>query len=142
MGSKGGKNIAEGGNHGIIVLGGHSANKDGSEVINVCNNVALHGFEGADGERTWEASVHCSCVEVGKGSNTRHVMGGADFFNWLETVDIATGLDDDWLHGAHGLNALLIALHVAFVGCSEIRQVGVDKMCREAGDGCKLPASF
>ncbi len=32
-----GENIGEGGNHGSIVLGWHSANKDGVEVINVCN---------------------------------------------------------------------------------------------------------
>ncbi len=45
----------------------------------------------------------------------KHVMGGADFFSRLETVDIAPGLDD-WLHGACGLNALAVAPHVALVG--------------------------
>ncbi len=34
---KGGENIGEGSNHGSIVFGGHSTNKDGIEVISVCN---------------------------------------------------------------------------------------------------------
>ncbi len=70
VGCKGGKNIGEGSNHGSVVHGGHSTNKDGIEVINVCNKDVLHGFERADGERTWEVGVHCACVEVVKGSKT------------------------------------------------------------------------
>ncbi len=86
--------------------------------------------------------MHCACVEVGKGGKTKHVMGSADFFGWLETVDIAPGLIDGRLHGARGLNALSVAPHVALVGCCGIRQVGVEKMRHEAGVGCKFPASF
>ncbi len=51
-GCEGAENIGEGGNNGSIVLGGHSANNNGVEVINVCNKDTLHGFEGADGELT------------------------------------------------------------------------------------------
>jgi hypothetical protein len=102
----------------------------------------MHGFEGADGEHAWEVSVHCACVEVGKGGKTKHVMGSADFFGRLETVNFVPGLDDGWLHGAHGLNALSVAPHVALVGSCEISQVGVDKMPHDAGDGCKFPALF
>ncbi len=51
MGSEGSKNICKGGNHGSIILGGHSANKDDVAVINACNKDVLHGLEGADGER-------------------------------------------------------------------------------------------
>ncbi len=90
--------------------------KDGSEVIDVCHKYVLHGFEGAEGERVRKVSVHCACVEVGKGGETKHVMGGADFFGQLETVDIAPGLDDGRLHGACELNALAVASHVALVG--------------------------
>ena len=117
-------------------------NKYGIEVINVCNEDVLHGLEGADGERAWEVGVHYSGVEVGKGGKTKHVMGGADFFGRLETVNFAVGLNDGRLHGACGLNALLVAPHVALVGSCEIKQVGIDKMCREAGDGRKFPALF
>jgi hypothetical protein len=52
------------------------------------------------------------------------------------------GLDDGRLHSACGLNALLVAPHVALVGSCGIWQVGADKMRCEAGDGCKLLASF
>ncbi len=69
-------------------------------------------------------------------------MGSTDFFGRLETVDVTPGLDDGRLHGACGLNALLVAPHVALVGCYGIRQVGFDKMCHEAGDGQKFPALF
>ncbi len=48
-GCKGGKNIGEGTNHGSIILGGLSVDKDGVEVINVCNKDVLHGLEGALG---------------------------------------------------------------------------------------------
>jgi hypothetical protein len=108
---------------------------DGIEVINVCNEDVLHGLEGADGERAWEVGVHYSGVEVGKGGKTKHVAGSADFFGRLETVNIATSLDDGRLHGAHGPNALSVAPHVPFVGCSGIEQMGFDKMRREAGGG-------
>ncbi len=63
-------------------------------------------------------------------------MGGADFFGRLETVDVATRLDDGQLHGVHGLHALLVAPHVALDDCSQIGQMGFDKMRREALDGC------
>jgi hypothetical protein len=69
-------------------------------------------------------------------------MGGAYAFGWLETVDIAPGLDDGRLHGACRLNALAMAPHVALTGSCGIRQVGVDKMHCETGDGCKFPALF
>jgi hypothetical protein len=69
-------------------------------------------------------------------------MGSANFFGRLKTVNVAMGLDDGWLHGTHGLNTLLMAPHVALVDCCGIRQVGVDKMRREARDGCKFLASF
>ncbi len=90
--------------------------KDGVEVVEVCHKYVLHGFEGADKELTREVGVHCVCVEVGKGGNTKHIMGGADFFVRLETVDITPGLDDGWLHGLGGLNALAVAPHVALIG--------------------------
>ncbi len=45
-------------------------------------------------------------------------MGGTDFFIRLETVDVAPGLDDGWLHDLGGLNALVVAPHVALIsGC-------------------------
>jgi hypothetical protein len=69
-------------------------------------------------------------------------MGDADFFGWLEIVDVAMGLDDSQLYGAHGLHSLLVALHVALVGCSGIRQMGFDKVRHKAMDGCKFLASF
>ena len=69
-------------------------------------------------------------------------MGSADFFGRLETVDLLPGIDDGQLHGTCGLNALLVVSHVALVGCCGIRQVGVDKMRHEAGDGCKFPILF
>jgi hypothetical protein len=69
-------------------------------------------------------------------------MGSTDFFGGLKTVDVVPGLDDGQLHGAHGLNALSMAPHVALVGYCGIRQEGVDKMRHEAKDGCKFPASF
>ena len=141
-GCKGGENIGEGGNHGSIVLGGHSTNKNGVEVINVCNKDVLHGFKGGDGECVREVGVYCACVEVGKGSKTKHVMGTADFFGQLETVDIVPGLNDGRLHGACRLDALLVMTHVALVSCCGIRRVGVDKMRHKAGDGCKFSASF
>ncbi len=139
-GCKGGENVGEGGNHGSVILGGHSVNKDGVEVIDVCNKDVLHGFKGADRERTQEVSVHCACVKIGKGGKTKHVMGRADFFGRLDIVDVAPGLDDGRLNGARGLNALPVAPHVALVGCCGIKQVGVDKMHREDGDGHKFPA--
>ncbi len=75
MGCVGGKNIGEGGNHGSIVLGGHSTHKDGVELIHVCSEDVLHEFEGADGEHARDISVHCACVEVSKGSKkTYHVQ--------------------------------------------------------------------
>jgi hypothetical protein len=121
-GCKGGKNFGEGGSHGSIILGGHSTNKDGMEVIDVRYEYLLHGFEGVDGECTQEVSVNCACVEVGKGGKTKHVMGGGDFFSRLETVCIAPDLlDDGWLHGACGLNALAVALHVALGGSCGLR---------------------
>ncbi len=89
--------------------------KYGVEVVDVCHKYALHGFEGVDRERAREVGIHCASVEVGKGSKTKHVMGGADFFVWLETVDVAPGLDDGWLHGFGGLNALAVAPHVALI---------------------------
>jgi hypothetical protein len=52
------------------------------------------------------------------------------------------GLDDGRLHGACGLNALVVAPHVALVGSCGIRQVGVDKMRHETRVGRKFPASF
>ena len=116
--------------------------KYGIEVVDVRHEYVMHGFEGVDGERAREAGVHCACVEVSKGGETKHVMGGGDFFILLETVNIAPGLDDGWLHGACGLNALLVAPHVALVSCCGIRQVGVDKMLCEAGNGHKFPALF
>ncbi len=36
----------------VIILGGDSANKDGIEVINVCNKDVQHELEGAEGEST------------------------------------------------------------------------------------------
>ncbi len=116
--------------------------KYGIEVIDVRHKYVLHGFEGADKECAWEVGVHCACVEVGKGGRTKHVMGSADFFGQLETVNVAPGLDDSWLHGACGLNALAVASHVAHVSSCGIRQVDVDKMRHETGDGCKFPALF
>ncbi len=101
----------------------------------------MHELEGLDKELAREVDVHCSCVKVDKGSKTKHVVGGADFFG-LETVDVATGLDDGQLHGARGPNALLVVPHVALVGCSGIEQMDFDKMYHEAGDGCKFPAPF
>ncbi len=109
--------FGEGGNHGSIVLGGHSVHKYGVEVIDVRNKYLLHGFEGADREHAQEVGVHCACVKVDKGGKTKHVMGGADFFAWLLTVNIAPSLNDGWLHGLGGLNSLLVALHVALT-CS------------------------
>jgi hypothetical protein len=44
-------------------------------------------------------------------------MGGADFFGWLQTVNVVLGLDDGQLHDACGLNALTVAAHVVLV-CS------------------------
>ncbi len=69
-------------------------------------------------------------------------MGSADFFGRLEAVNIVPGLNDGWLHGVCGLNALSNAPHVALVECCGIRQVGVDKMQCEARDGCKFLAFF
>ncbi len=114
-GCEGGKNFGEGGNHGSIVLGGHSRHTDGIEVVDVRHKYVLHGFEEVDGECAQEVGVHCACVEVGEGSKTKHVMGGADFFIWLEIVNIAPGLDDGLLHGLGGLNALAVAPHVALI---------------------------
>ncbi len=54
--------------------------KYGIEVVDVCNKYVLLGFEGADRECTQEVGVHCACVKDGKGSKTKHVMDGADFF--------------------------------------------------------------
>jgi hypothetical protein len=68
-------------------------------------------------EQTQEVGVHCACVKAGKGGETKHFMGGADFFDQLETVDIAPGLENGWLHGLGGLNALTVAPRVAFI-CS------------------------
>ncbi len=79
-GCKGGKNFGESSNHGSIDLGGHSMHKYGVEDLDVHNKYLLHGFEGADRERTRDVGVHCACVKVGKGGETTHVMGGADFF--------------------------------------------------------------
>ncbi len=67
MGCKGGNNLGESGNHGSIVLGGHSTHKYGIEVADVRNEYILHGFEGLDGECTQEVGVHCACVKVSKG---------------------------------------------------------------------------
>jgi hypothetical protein len=89
--------------------------KYGIEVIGVRHNYVLHGFEGADGEHAREVDMHCACVEVSKGGETKHVMGGGDFFILLETVNIAPGLDDGWLHGSGGSNALVVVPHVAFI---------------------------
>jgi hypothetical protein len=50
-----------------LFFGGHSTNKDGVEVINVCIKDVLHGFEGEDREHTHKVGVYCACVEVGKG---------------------------------------------------------------------------
>ncbi len=69
-----------------------------------------------DWERTREVGVHCACVQAGKGSERKHVMGGEDFFGWLETVDVAPGLDDGRLHGVGRLNALVVEPDVALVG--------------------------
>jgi hypothetical protein len=57
----------------------------------------------------------CACIEVGNGGKTKHVMSSADFFGQLKTVDVKLGLDNDQLHGACGLNALLMVPHVAHV---------------------------
>ncbi len=54
--------------------------KYGVEVIDVRNEYVLHGFEGADRECAREVGVQCAYVKVGKGGETKHVMGGADFF--------------------------------------------------------------
>jgi hypothetical protein len=99
-----------------LFLEGISHTRMGIEVIDVCHKYVLHGFAGADEERAQEVDVHCACVEVGKGGKTKHVMGDADFFGWLETVDVALGLDDGRLHGECGLNALAVVLHVTLVG--------------------------
>jgi hypothetical protein len=69
-------------------------------------------------------------------------MGSADFFGWLEIVDVLSGLDDGQLYGACRLNALPVGPYVILVSCCGIRQVEVDKMCHEARDGCKFPALF
>ncbi len=66
-GSEGGENGGEGVNHGAIVLGGHGADKDGVEVINVGHKNILHRPEGADGEGTRKIGVHGAGGEVGEG---------------------------------------------------------------------------
>jgi hypothetical protein len=116
--------------------------KDGVEVINVHHKNVLHGFEGADREHNQEVGLYCACVEISKGSKTKHVIGSADFFGWLETVNVAPSLYDGWLYGTCGLNALLLVPHVALVGCRGNKQAGIDTMYHEAGDGCKFLASF
>ncbi len=116
-GCEGGKNFGECGNHGSIFPGGeHSTHKDGIEIVDVRHEYVLHGFEGADGEQAWEVDVHCACVEVSKGGETKHVMGSTDFFVRLETVNVALGLDDGRLHGLCRLKALAVAPHVALIG--------------------------
>jgi hypothetical protein len=67
-GHDGGQIFGEGGNHGSIVLGGHSTHKYGIEVIDVCHKYLLHGFDGADKECAQEVGVHFACVEVGNGA--------------------------------------------------------------------------
>jgi hypothetical protein len=47
------RNFGESGNHGSVVLGGHSMNKYGIKIVDVCNKYVLHGFEGVDRDRTW-----------------------------------------------------------------------------------------
>ena len=90
--------------------------KDGVEVIDVHHEYVLHGFEGVDGERARKVGVYCAYVEVGKGGETKNVMCGADFFGWLEIVNVMPGLDDGWLRGASGLNTLAVAPHMALIG--------------------------
>jgi hypothetical protein len=111
-------------------------------VIDVCHKYVLHRFEGANGEHAWEVGIHCACVEIGEGGKSKHVMGSTDFFIRLETVNIVPSLDDGWLHRLGGLNALVVASHVAFISGCWMRQVIVDKMRHETGDCFMFPAMF
>lgn len=128
-GSEGGENGGEGVNHGAIVLGGHGADKDGVEVINVGHKNILHRPEGADGEGTRKIGVHGAGGEVGECCEAEDVVGTTDFFDWWELVDLAACLKNGRLEGSRRASTLSVSAHVAFVRCGRQWEMCSDKAC-------------
>ncbi len=62
MGIEIGKYVSEHCNHGTIGFGRHGMDKDGIQVVDLCNKQILHVAEGLYGEGSSALDVHCSGV--------------------------------------------------------------------------------
>ena len=107
-GSEGGQDGGEGGNHGVVVFGGHGADKDCVEVINVGHKDILHRPEGAEGEGTRKISVHGAGGEVGEG-RSRRCRGHHRFLRLVGARRLG-GVPQEWPVGGIASSGYLVGV--------------------------------
>ncbi len=77
-------------------------------------------------ERPGEVGVHLTGVGVIKGSKAKHFLHGADLLGWGHVANFQAGGHDVGLIIAFQGCVGAMTFHVAFIGCSGLREMGAD----------------